>query len=470
MHSSLLDQDDQFNSSINQYGSDPNQKKKKKVICLVAIILTILFIAILSIILYFFVFTHIVEEKYWRELLHCRKNFEDKTSPMQFATLYNTKRGVILCGGGSDIHQQTARPTLFRSEDDGESWKSVLVGNQTMFSLYSFMEYPPDSEHFIGLIPDYFTQSTDNGNTWSISDLPRTGFSMNFNKDNNKTLIISKNPDEIYRSENGKFDFESITYCFKTSGSPNIFTKDGNLISTSKELSTISNMPRTKFNSQLNDETTSAGCDNLRAITYAGNNTWYMGVGGDREESTLTAHARVFKSTDDGKTWNCVFDLESIHSDYRTIFSVFAFNENEVLIGTDRDASNLSVLTNRPSIYRTVDGGAHWTQVLDTYEDFDPTITIVRSFYLSNDKKNLYACLDCSYSSSHTWADEPDSNTNSIIIVSQDHGLSWKLFMRTETKRLYWITEAVDGGIIASTGEYGQILKLATKKNRKSRF
>lgn len=475
MYNSLLYDEENGKSltSINEQDPESIKKKnqKKKKCCTFWIIFTVIliFLILAFLYLYFFVLTKITETMYWREVLRCRKNFEDKTSPMQFATLYNTKRGMILCGGGSDIHQDTARPTLFRSEDDGETWSPVLVGDENMFSLYSFMEYPPESKNFIGLIPDYFARSFDYGKTWNITDLKRTGFSMNINRDNNKTVLVSKNPDEIYRSDDENFAFESINYC-SCDGFTNIITKEGELVTHKNQCQKTKNSQsrKIKFNSLLDDEyTNSSGCDNLRAITYAGNNTWYMGVGGDRDESaSFNAHARVFKSTDDGKTWKCIFDLETVGAWYRTIFSVFAFNDKEVLIGTDRYESDLSVVSNRPSIYKTVDGGATWKHVLDTYEEFDPTITIVRSFYLSNDKKRLFACLDCSYSSTKTWSDEPDLNKNSIIIVSEDRGLTWKLFLKTNTKRLYWTSETMDGNFIASTGEYGQILKSAVKKKR----
>ncbi|KAK8866450.1 hypothetical protein M9Y10_009413 [Tritrichomonas musculus] len=476
MYNSLVDTEDGKSlSSLSSQELSLLQKKKKRLCIIFWIIFAIIIVISIALLLYFFVFTHVIEKMYWREVLHCRKGFEDKTSPMQFATLYNTKRGVILCGGGSDIHQDTARPTLFRSEDDGETWSPVLVGDKNMFSLYSFMEYPPESEHFIGLIPDFFARSYDNGKSWNISTLNRTGFSMNFNKENKKTVIISKNPDEIYRSEDGNFNFESINYCH-CNGTTNIITKNGNMISKSnsqcqKNKIHTKNKKMVRFNSILSDDyEDSAGCDNLRAITYAGNNTWYMGVGGDRNEGIgFNAHARVFKSVDDGKTWSCVFDLESINTPYRTIFSVFAYNDKEVLIGTDRDETNLTVTFNHPGIYKTTDGGNTWKHILDTYESFDPTITIVRSFYLSNDGKLLFACLDCSYSSTKTWSDEPDKNKNSIIIVSKDRGETWELFIRTETKRLYWTTETLDGNFLASTGEYGQILKSSFKKERHSR-
>ena len=337
----------------------------------------------------------------WRRVMKCRHNVSDVEAPMQFATLFNTKKGIILAGGGSDIHQTTSRPTLFRSEDDGETWKKVFVGDSDMFSLYSFQEL--SDGRYVGLVPGYFLQSTDKGLSWSIEAMNDTGMSMM--TDMNGTLIVSKNPNYVYRSTNNGETFEEIRYC-------------------------------------------DANCTNLRAITYAGNNTWYMGAG---SESAERAAARVFKSIDNGVSWEEVFRLETAESDF-VVFSVFAYDTDNVLIGTGVGKPGERM------IHQTENGGKTWEVRSVITEDFDPSLTIVRSFYKGNDGR-LFACLDCSYSSSETWADEPDLNKNSMIVVSNDKGKTWSSFARTETKRLYWMSETTDGCFIATTGEYGEILK-----------
>lgn len=337
----------------------------------------------------------------WRRVLKCRQNVSDIEAPMQFATLFNTKEGIILAGGGSDIHPTTSRPTLFRSEDDGETWTKVFVGNSDMFSLYAFQEL--SDGRYVGLVPGYFLQSSDKGVNWSIEKKENTGMSMMTDK--NGTLIISKNPNYIYRSTDNGATFEEIQYC-------------------------------------------EADCSNLRAISYAGNNTWYMGVG---SESVEPAVARVFKSVDNGVTWDEVFRLETSETDF-VVFSVFAYDSENVLIGTGVGKSS------ERRIYQTENGGKNWTIRSVVTEDFDPSLTIVRSFYKGNDGR-LFACIDCSYSSSELWADEPDVNKNSVIVVSNDRGKTWSLFARTETKRLYWMSETKGGKFIATTGEYGEILK-----------
>ena len=337
----------------------------------------------------------------WRRVLKCRQNVSDIEAPMQFATLFNTKQGIILAGGGSDIHQNTSRPTLFRSEDDGETWTKVFVGASDMFSLYAFQEL--SDGRYVGLVPGYFLQSPNKGVNWTIEAKENTGMSMMTDK--NGTLIISKNPNYIYRSTDNGATFEEIRYC-------------------------------------------ESDCSNLRAISYAGNNTWYMGVG---SESVERAVARVFKSVDNGVTWNEVFRLETSETDF-VVFSVFAYDSENVLIGTGVGKPN------DRRIYQSENGGKNWTIRSVVTEDFDPSLTIVRSFYKGNDGR-LFACIDCSYSSSELWADEPDVNKNSVIVVSNDQGKTWSLFARTETKRLYWMSETKDGKFIATTGEYGEILK-----------
>ncbi|OHT17319.1 hypothetical protein TRFO_12473 [Tritrichomonas foetus] len=369
------------------------------VFALIAVIAT-------GLLVYFFLPRKIGQVLIWREVLRCRKDKSDVSSAMQLATLYNTNRGVILAGGGSDIHENTCSPTLFRSIDDGETWTKVYVGQPDMFSLYSFQEL--SNGDFVGLVPDYFLRSTDGGLNWTIQNLTGTGFSMKFNPDDN-ILIVSKNPNEIYISNDYGQTFRLKNYCPE------------------------------------------GGCDNLRAITYAGNRTWYLGVGEDEGHSNIS-HARVFKSTDNGENWEKVFEILN-DGDYKVIFSVFAYSTEEVLIGVDGDSEN------HPGIYKSSNGGKNWTHVCDTFEEFDPSIKIVRSFFKDEDNDKLFACLDCSYASSHTWADEPDANRNSMVIVSEDRGTTWKAFSRTGTKRLYWMTKTKDGNYLVTTGEYGQILK-----------
>ena len=66
--------------------------------------------------------------------------------------------------------------------------------------------------------------------------------------------------------------------------------------------------------------------------------------------------------------------------------------------------------------------------------------------------------MDCSYSSPNVWDNLPDLNTNSAVYVSLDEGRTWKLHSKTNTKRLYWLTEIEDKVMVASTGEFGQIM------------
>lgn len=338
---------------------------------------------------------------FWREVLRCRKDKGEIDVAMQMATLYNTKKGLILCGGGSDIHPSTSRPTLYRSMDDGETWMKVFIGNSDMFSLYEFQELP--NGEFLGIVPDYLVRSKDKGLNWTVQEMPGTGFSMN---QGNGVLLVSKNPGDIYRSiDNGK-TFSIVHYCDQ-------------------------------------------GCDNLRSISYAGNNVWYLGVG--EEESNSSSHARVFKSIDAGMTWSKVFEKE-IGSENYVIFSMYAYDENRVLIGTGGDGPEGSM------IYMTTNGGKEWKLIINVAQTFDSSLQIVRSFYRGNDGR-LFCCCDCSYASSSLWADEPDLNKNSMILVSNDMGETWEVFSRTNTKRLYWVSETKDGSFIAATGEYGQILK-----------
>ena len=337
----------------------------------------------------------------WREVLRCRANKTVYDTAMQLATLYNSKKGLILAGGGSDLHQNTSRPTLYRSEDDGESWTPVFVGDSDMFSLYSFQSL--SNGELIGIVPGYLLHSNDTGLTWRREEKEGTGFSMM--NDNNGTLLVSKNPNFIYRSEDNGETYEEIQYC-------------------------------------------KSDCDNLRAITYAGNHTWYMGVG---SENIQNGTARVFKSVDNGKTWTQVLELVSSEVDF-VVFSVFAYDTEHVLVGTGGGTPS------DRAIYQTKNGGQNWTVTAQITDAFDPTLFIVRSFYKSNDG-DLFACLDCSYSSSSTWADEPDNNTNSMIVVSYNKGETWTKFSSTGTKRLYWMSETQDGHYIVTTGEYGQILK-----------
>ena len=399
-----------IDNSLSSY-KPSNNKKKKRLLIILFSIFSLIIIAGVILCVVFLVLKKKDKEKVlvWREVLRCRKDKNDKTSAMQMATLYNSFDGMLLCGGGSDIHEFTARPTLYRSLDDGETWKPVYVGEPDMFSLYAFQKLP--NNDYIGIVPGYFIRSTDEGDTWNLSELANTGFSMGYNKDSN-TLIVSKNSNDIYISHDYGHTFDVITYCPQQ------------------------------------------GCDNLRAISYAGNNTWYLGVGQDEGNQTIS-HARVFKSTNDGLDWEMILEITNEGAKYRVFFSVFAYSVDEVLVGSDGDDKSLD---HHPKIYKTHNGGLNWTVVCDTY-DFDPTIRIVRSFYSDAKTGKIYACLDCSYASSSTWADEPDVNKNSMVIVSEDRGETWKLLARTETKRLYWITQSQDGNFIASTGEYGQILK-----------
>lgn len=335
----------------------------------------------------------------WRVVLQARKDKSDIESAMQMATLFNDKNGTWLIGGGSDLHQNTSKPTLYRSTDDGETWTPVYVGLPSMFSLYAFQKVGND---IIGLVPGYFLRSKDYGLTWNVTEMENTGMSMSHG---DGILLVSKNPNQIYRSTDNGETFQVINYT----------DKDG---------------------------------DNLRAISYAGKQTFYMGVGSEERED---GSARVFKTEDGGLTWKCIFENHSSTQDY-IVFSVFAYDENTVLIGAG------SAETPDRVIYRSTNGGKNWTKVCNITKEFDEKLTIVRSFYQGHDGK-LYACLDCSYRSSSLWADEPDDAKNSMIIVSNDKGKTWSKFTKTGTKRLYWISETMDKKFIAATGEYGQVLK-----------
>ncbi|KAH0786499.1 T9SS type A sorting domain-containing protein [Histomonas meleagridis] len=383
------------------YSKGFNTKRKKNKIILI-IVGIVIGLAVIGVIIYFTLpkKSSTIE---WREVLRCRKGKYVNDTAMQLATLYNSGDGVLLCGGGSDIHPNTARPALYRSTDNGENWNLVYTGTSDMWSLYSFQRLP--NNELIGIVPGKLLHSTDAGVTWTTQDMPDTGFSM---QNGGGVLLISKNPNEIYRSTDNGRTYSTIKYC-------------------------------------------SSGCDNLRAITYAGNNTFFMGVG---EEDSENGRARVFKTIDGGLNWSEVLTLQINSSDY-VIFSVFAYDEQHVIVGAG------VVKPGMPSMYYTTDGGKNWSPGVDI-TTFDETLKIVRSFYKGKDGR-LYACCDCSYASSSLWADEPDVNTNSAILVSDDQGINWKLFSKTNTKRLYWITQADDGEFIAATGEFGQILKSRTK-------
>jgi len=337
----------------------------------------------------------------WREVFRARKTKDDVVSPNQFATLFNSGDGVLLCGGGSDLHQQTVYPTLFRSTDDGETWEQVYKGKATDFSMYAFQKL--ENGDIVGIIPGKLLRSRDMGKNWVSMALPNTGFSMNHA---DGVLLVSRNPGQVYRSKDYGNTFERITYSIE------------------------------------------AGCDNLRAISYAGDGIFYMGVG--QEASLPQTHARVFKTYDYGLTWTKVLDLVNTGA-ASVIFSVFAFDTKKVLIGSGGISPGFA------TIMMTSDGGNTWKEILNI-KTIDPTITIVRSFFKDKDN-NLFACCDCSYSSTSPMSDEPDKNKNSLILISKDAGETWSLFSRTNTKRLYWMSQTKEGNYIVSTGEYGQILK-----------
>ncbi|KAH7815700.1 uncharacterized protein MONOS_114 [Monocercomonoides exilis] len=340
----------------------------------------------------------------WEVMLKARKDKSDYFAPMQFATLFSDGKGMLLSGGGSDLHQNTSRPTLFRSLDDGINWAPVFVGKKNQFSLYAFQELA--NKKLIGIVPDSLLYSSDYGKTWIEKVMPGTGLSMN---QGNGVLLVSKNPNELYRSTDNGETFNRVRYSYER------------------------------------------GCDNLRAISFV-DGVFYIGVGD--ESSKTSRHARVFRSIDLGMTWTKIFDQTGSGSEPFIVFSIFAVNKDCVLIGTGGTEQG------KASIYKTIDGGKRWAKVLST-ADIDKSITIVRSFYRDPDNKRLYVLLDCSYASSNPSSDEPDNNTNSCILFSTDEGNTWKIFSKTHTKRLYWMTKTKSGHLLCSTGEYGQILRSA---------
>ncbi|CAL5983745.1 Conserved_hypothetical protein [Hexamita inflata] len=380
-----------------------NASKKKAIISTVIFISVLICIGVATALI--IIFTSPATHK-WTTILQCRQNTSTTEEPEQMATLFYDKATKILyAGGGSDINQKVV-PTLYRSLDQGKTWSVSLRTDSDHFSMYGTNKL--DDGTVLVISSDDLYQSKDNGVTWSkTAGMSNLGFSMAYN---DSVLMLSRVDGTIYRSVDNAKTFEIVTY--------------------------IDQLGQNQIN--------------MRCQTYSGSGNFYFGISYTDVATATNQHAQIYQSTDYGKSYKLIFDkVSSIFDD--TVFSIKAVNNNIILAGTGAPNGDDT------KIFRSTDSGKTWTQIID-FIQLDSSLRVVRSFYIAANQ-TIYAAVDCSYSSNDIFDDTPNTNKNSAIYYSLDQGLSWKLHSKTNTKRLYWVTEAENQVLIASSGEFGQILR-----------
>ena len=136
-----------------------------------------------------------------------------------------------------------------------------------------------------------------------------------------------------------------------------------------------------------------------------------------------STHAGVYLSTDEGETWhrrNCGLSNSRVSS-----VQVDPSNPNTVIIGVEGGAASFTSLMGQEfdgGIYRSTDGGAHWSRrILANADDSRNGYWHIRS--ISNQPHALVTFGLLSFQT-----DDPDNAGNVGFIRSIDAGRSWQQF------------------------------------------
>jgi len=149
------------------------------------------------------------------------------------------------------------------------------------------------------------------------------------------------------------------------------------------------------------------------------NNIIYVGTGENNSSRSSYSGTGIYKSTDDGKSWQNIGLTES-HRIGRIIID--PFNPNVLIVAA---LGHLFSSNPERGIYKTTDGGKNWKQTL-YIDDITGAIDVV---FNPKDTKTVYASM---WSRERRSWEGYESGKTSGIYKSTNGGDSWELITKTE--------------------------------------
>lgn len=338
--------------------------------------------------------------------------------------------------------------TVLISTDYGDTWtsKDANINNKgSFYSIYS------NSSNIIGRFPDNtFYISSNNGNSWSETQVDST---MNIFVDiegNGSNVFIGTYGNGIYSSTDGGFSW-SLSNTGMIASTVNSIVVRGTDVFAGTEggifKTTDNGTSWQKFNSNINNskiENIKVIGNNDYAVTPDGvymldtindvweksfsikNNTFTAMVKNDSVIYAGINYSGMVKSTDNGVTWDTINTGLKNSSGNIPNIKVLTLMGNNVFAGTDLDG-----------VYRTTNGGSSWSQInkgltdLITYQisvkDSDVYVATDDGLYKSTDMGDNWKPIYNSFVYSFLFYDGGIFIANyNDIEESFDGGQTWK--------------------------------------------
>jgi photosystem II stability/assembly factor-like uncharacterized protein len=321
---------------------------------------------------------------------------------------------VFICGNDG---------LFLKSENGGASFNdTTLFTYNYYYSLYDIKFLNPDTGFIVG---KYFTKTTDGGNTWNTLGLEMNARLLFVSPQNNNFIYCVANFGSLFLSSNGGNSFSSKisilpTYYASRSNYVSIYFTDANTGYIACQIAT--DVMKTTDGGITWYPCHGGGLPDVYsyALHFPNKDTGYK-----VEYNTAYGISQMSKTTDAGETWSALFSGWNGIGDH--LYAVFFTTGYKGLVAGEYG-----------QIYKTTDGGTHWTSVTSG------TTNSLNSIYFANDSIGYIV------------------GSGGVILKTTDGGNSWSSLTSgtiSTLNSIYFINSdtgfAVGNGILLKTFDGG---------------